>query len=164
MNTSTSQTTTPIDLDQINQASGHTIDGEGLLNNYAIEPMMYEEDGGTLSDELVPDTVTVVDIFNSEEEAKSAVSKMGKKGLRVSQISIIAQGYQDSQSSMNLKSIEADGGLQAVLIKLGISNHATSQFVEAVKDGKFLVIEIGSDRDASEVQHVLEKVGHILAD
>ena len=32
---------TIIPVDDINQASGHTVDGEGLLNNYAIEPEMY---------------------------------------------------------------------------------------------------------------------------
>jgi hypothetical protein len=35
--------------DAINSAHGHTIDGEGLLNNYAIEPEMYIEYGAALS-------------------------------------------------------------------------------------------------------------------
>ncbi len=151
-----------IPVDEINQASGHTVDGEGLLNNYAIEPEMYEEDGGDLSDQLKADRVTVVDIFSSEQEAKNAVVEMERKGLRTSQISIIAKDYQDSKSPMNWKHIAAEGGLKVVLKGLGISSHATSQFVEAVEGGEFLVIEIGNDRDASQAQHVLEKVGHVL--
>ncbi|PZO38463.1 MAG: hypothetical protein DCF19_16190 [Pseudanabaena frigida] len=159
MATPTEQTAVPID--QINQASGHTVDGEGLLNNYAIEPEMYEEDGGVVS-ELGSDRVTVVDIFNSEIEAKNAILEMEKKGLRSDQISVIAKDYEESESSMNWQKIAAGGGLAVVLKELGISNHAASQFVEAIDAGKFLVIEIGSDRQASQVQHILEKAGHSL--
>ena len=143
--------------DEINTAHGRTVDGEGLLNNYAIEPEMYEEDGSSLSE--LTNRVTVVDIFPSEAEAKSAVLEMEQKGLKTAHISIIAKDYQDSES-MNWKQINAEGGLAAVLKRLGISDHATSTFVDAIADGKFLVIEIGSDRDASQVQHILENVGH----
>jgi len=143
--------------DEINAANGRTVDGEGLLNNYAIEPEMYEEDGNSLSE--LTNRVTVVDIFPSEAEAKSAVLEMEQKGLKTAHISIIAKDYQDSES-MNWKQINAEGGLAAVLKMLGISDHATSTFMDAIADGKFLVIEIGSDRDASQVQHILEKVGH----
>ena len=143
--------------DEINAAHGRTVDGEGLLNNYAIEPEMYEEDGSSLSE--LTNRVTVVDIFPSEAEAKSAVLEMEQKGLKTAHISIIAKDYQDSES-MNWKQINAEGGLAAVLKRLGISDHATSTFVDAIADGKFLVIEIGSDRDASQVQHILENVGH----
>ena len=143
--------------DEINAAHGRTVDGEGLLNNYAIEPEMYEEDGSSLSE--LTNRVTVVDIFPSEAEAKSAVLEMEHKGLKTAHISIIAKDYQDSES-INWKQINAEGGLAAVLKRLGISDHATSTFVDAIADGKFLVIEIGSDRDASQVQHILENVGH----
>ena len=143
--------------DEINTAHGRTVDGEGLLNNYAIEPEMYEEDGNSLSE--LTNRVTVVDIFPSEAEAKSAVLEMEQKGLKTAHISIIAKDYQDSES-INWKQINAEGGLAAVLKRLGISDHATSTFVDAIADGKFLVIEIGSDRDASQVQHILENVGH----
>ena len=143
--------------DEINAAHGRTVDGEGLLNNYAIEPEMYEEDGSSLSE--LTNRVTVVDIFPSEAESKSAVLEMEHKGLKTAHISIIAKDYQDSES-INWKQINAEGGLAAVLKRLGISDHATSTFVDAIADGKFLVIEIGSDRDASQVQHILENVGH----
>lgn len=157
MTISTEQKTMP---DEINQAHGHTVDTEGLLNNYAIEPEMYEEDGNALS-ELI-NRVTVVDIFDSEEEAKSAVLSMEQKGLRVTNMSIVAKTYQDPKSSINWKTITAEGGLAAVLTKLGISKQSISKFVEAVDNGEFLVIEIGNDREATQVQHVLEKAGHTM--
>lgn len=153
---------TPGHSDEINAAHGHTVDSEGLLNNYAIEPVMYEEDGGAPSSQA-SDTVTVVDIFPSELEAKTAVLEMEHKGLRTDQIAIVAKDYnQEPENSMNWEHITAAGGLAVVLTKLGISHHATGQFMDAIEDGKFLVIEIGNDREASQAQHVLEKVGHTL--
>lgn len=143
--------------DEINAARGRTVDNEGMLNNYAIEPEMYEEDGNSLSE--LTNRVTVVDIFPSEAEAKSATLEMEQKGLKTAHISIIAKDYQDSES-MDWNKINAEGGLAVVLKRLGISDHATSTFMDAIANGKFLVIEIGSDRDASQVQHILENVGH----
>ena len=148
-------------VDQINQSNGHTVDTEGLLNNYAIEPEMYEEDGGVVS-KIASDRVTVVDIFDSETEAKNAILEMEQKGLRSNQISIIAKDYENSESSMSWQKISVGGGLTKVLQELGISDRAISQFEEAIAEGKFLVIEIGSDREASQAQHVLEKSGHSL--
>jgi hypothetical protein len=156
---------TTVHTDDTNKTSAetaHTVDGEGLLNNYAIEPEMYEEDGGALSSQA-SDTVTVVDVFPSELEAKAAVLEMEHKGLRTDQISIVAKNYnQEPENSMNWEHITAAGGLAVVLTKLGISHHATGQFMDAIEEGKFLVIEIGNDREASQAQHVLEKAGHTL--
>ena len=157
MTISTEQKTIP---DEINESHGQTVDTEGLLNNYAIEPEIYEEDGCSLS-ELI-NRVTVVDIFDSEEEAKSAVLAMEQKGLRVTNMSIVAKSYHAPKNSINWKTITAEGGLAAVLTKLGISEQSIAKFVEAVDNGKFLMIEIGNDREASEVQHVLEKAGHTM--
>ena len=158
MTITTEQTT--VHPDEINQSHGQTVDTEGLLNNYAIEPEMYEEDGKSLS-ELI-NRVTVVDIFDSETEAKNAVLSMEQKGLRSTNISIVAKQYKDPHHSMNWTTIAAEGGLAVVLTKLGISDRATSKFVEAVEHDKFLVIEIGDAREASQAQHVLEKAGHSL--
>lgn len=149
-------------VDEINKSHGHTIDGDGLANNYAIEPEMYEEDGSVPSE--LGNRVSVVDIFLSEASAKAAVLEMERKGLRSQQISILAKDYQDSESAINWKSIAADGGLESVLAELRISDHATAKFVEAIEDGKFLLIAIGNDREASQAQHVLEGVGHLVQD
>lgn len=151
----------PVQPDEINKAHGHTVDGEGLLNNYAIEPeMTYTEDEPSLS-KLI-NRVTVVDIFDSEEEAKQAVLQIEQKGLLVAHISIVAKDYKEPQSTMNWENINAEGGLAVTLTKLGISEHAIATFVEAIDNGKFLIIEVGSDREASQVQHVLEEAGHVL--
>jgi hypothetical protein len=151
---------TPTIPDEINESRGHTVDTEGLLNNYAIEPEMYEEDGNSLS--KMTERVTVVDIFDSEEEAQRAVLEMEQKGLRSTNISIVAKDYKGSGNMLTWKTITEEGGLAVVLNKLGISDFSVSQFVEACENGKFLAIEIGGDREASQVQHVLEKAGHSL--
>lgn len=146
--------------DEINRSQGHTVDTEGLLNNYAIEPEMYQEDGASPSE--LTDRVTVVDIFDSEAAARTAVLEMEQKGLLVANISIVAENYKDPQSAMNWENINAEGGLATTLTRLGISDQAIARFAEAIANGKFLIIEVGSDREASQVQHVLEKSGHTL--
>ncbi len=149
-----------INIDDKNPAktSGYTVDNEGLINNYAIEPQMYEEDGGATSE--LENTVTVVDIFVSEMEAKSAVLEMEHKGLRSQQISIVAKDYKESNNSITWESITESGGLAVVLKNFGISDGAIMQFIQAIDDGKFLTIAIGSDREASQAKHVLENIGH----
>lgn len=145
-------------VDKINQAEGYTIDRDGLTNSYAIEPEMYEEDGSVPAD--LGDKVTVIDIFNSKLEAKNAVLEIEQKGLRSQQISMISKDYQDAKSSLSWDTINAEGGLAIVLGKLGISDRAIGQFVDAVAEGKYLIIVTGSDREASQTQHVLEEFGH----
>jgi len=145
-------------VDKINEAEGYTIDQDGLTNSYAIEPEMYEEDGGVPAD--LGDKVTVIDIFDSKLDAKNAVLEIEQKGLRSYQISIIAKNYQDTKNSLNWDTITSEGGLAVVLGKLGISKRAIGQFVDAVEEGKYLIIVTGSDREASQTQHVLEEIGH----
>ena len=66
--------------DQINQASDRTDDGEGFLDEEEIvEPEIVEEGGSNLSDELVPDTATSVDIIAAEQKAKPSVLKLPKE-------------------------------------------------------------------------------------
>jgi hypothetical protein len=146
--------------DEINKSHGHTVDNEGLLNNYAIEPEMYMEHNASLSE--LTNRVTVVDIFDSEEEAQTAVLEIEQKGLLAAHISIVAKNYKNPQSVINWENINDEGGLASVLTRMGISNPAIARFVEAIDNGKFLIIEVGSDREASQVQHVLEKSGHSL--
>jgi hypothetical protein len=119
---------------------------------------MYIEYGAALS--KLTNRVTVVDIFDSEEEARKSVLEIEQKGLLVAHISIVAKDYVDSQSVINWGNITASGGLASFLTKLGISDQAISRFVEATDQGKFLIVEVGNDREASQVQHVLEKAGH----
>ena len=71
------QTTVP--EDQINQASDSTEDGDGFLDDEVTEPEIFEEDGDNLSDKLVADTATTVDIIASEQKAKHSVLKSPKE-------------------------------------------------------------------------------------
>ena len=154
-----------IEVEDVNLAStGYTVDQDGLVNNYAVEPEMYAEDGGNLEEVVLSDRVTVVDIFSSELDAKQARLEMEQKGLRSNQISIVARDYQESESCMNWEKITADGGLATVLVELGISDDAILQFEAAIEAGNFLMIAIGSDREASQAQHVLENIGHCIQD
>ena len=81
--------------------------------------------------------------------------------LFVSHISIVAKNYKDTQSLMNWKNINAEGGLVVILTRWGISSDAISRIVEAIDNGKCLVIEVGIDREASrQVQNILKKSVH----
>jgi hypothetical protein len=144
--------------DEINKFYGHTIDQDGLTNSYAIEPEMYGEDSSFPAE--LGNRITVVDVFASKLEAKNAVLEIEQKGLRSQQISIIAKGYQDTKSCMTWESIEASGGLALILTEMGISERAIEQFVNAVENGKYLIIVTGNDREASQAEYVLQTFGH----
>jgi len=144
----------------ISAATSQTVDGEGLINNYAIEPEMYVEDGSPVTPSK--SKLTVVDIFSSEADAKNAVLEMQQKGLRSNHMAIAAKNYSDGSTDKNWQEIIAEGKLAEVLADLGIEDSSISQFVDAVNLGKFLVIETGSDREASQAVHVLENIGHCI--
>jgi hypothetical protein len=106
--------------------------------------MTYTQEKPSLSE--LTNRVTVIEICATEEEAKQAVSEIEQQGLLSSHISIIAKDYQEPQSTLNWKNINAEGGLEVTLTRLGISKPAIAMFVEAIDNGKFLMIESGSDR------------------
>ncbi|MEY3301712.1 MAG: hypothetical protein ACK5C4_00755 [Pseudanabaena sp.] len=131
--------------DEINKAYDRTGAGESSVNNCAIDPeMTYTQEKSSLSE--LTNRVTVIEICDSEEEAKQAVAEIEQQGLLSSHISIIAKDYQEPQSTLNWKNINAEGGLEVTLTRLGISKPAIAMFVEAIDNGKFLMIESGSDR------------------
>ncbi|MFN7759901.1 MAG: hypothetical protein ACK5RE_04390 [Pseudanabaena sp.] len=134
--------------DEINKAYDRTGAGESSVNNCAIDPeMTYTQEKSSLSE--LTNRVTVIEICDSEEEAKQAVAEIEQQGLLSSHISIIAKDYQEPQSTLNWKNINAEGGLEVTLTRLGISKPAIAMFVEAIDNGKFLMIESGSDRASS---------------
>jgi hypothetical protein len=134
--------------DAINKAYDRTGASESSVNNCAIDPeMTYTQEKSSLSE--LTNRVTVIEICATEEEAKQAVSEIEQQGLLSSHISIIAKGYQEPQSTLNWKNINAEGGLEVTLTRLGISKPAIAMFVEAINNGKFLMIESGSDRASS---------------
>ena len=134
--------------DEINKAYDRTGAGESSVNNCAIDPeMTYTQEKSSLSE--LTNRVTVIEICDSEEEAKQAVAEIEQQGMLSSHISIIAKDYQEPQSTLNWKNINAEGGLEVTLTRLGISKPAIAMFVEAIDNGKFLMIEAGSDRASS---------------
>jgi hypothetical protein len=61
------------DLESIRTTDGYTIDKEGLLNNYAVEPEMYYEEPGDARKEAADDTAQRVEELaeiNQDEEGK----------------------------------------------------------------------------------------------
>jgi hypothetical protein len=134
--------------DAINKAYDRTGASESSVNNCVIDPeMTYTEEKPSLSE--LTNRVTVIEICATEEEAKQAVSEIEQQGMLSSHISIIAKDYQEPQSTLNWVNINAEGGLEVTLTRLGISKPAIAMFVEAIDNGKFLMIESGSDRASS---------------
>ncbi|TYQ24358.1 hypothetical protein PseudUWO311_19500 [Pseudanabaena sp. UWO311] len=134
-----------------------SIDGLGLANSNAIAPAIHEE---TDNDQAETESIcTVIAIFPSRHEANDAVLEMQKQGLSSPQIVIISTQYQEHQNSMHWEYIASDNGLPSVLTGLGINVLDILQFLEAVNDGKFLVIGLVNDRDASQAQYILKNIG-----
>ncbi|BBD58668.1 hypothetical protein NIES2109_14460 [Nostoc sp. HK-01] len=58
------------DAESIHTTDGYTVDKEGLLNNYAIEPEMYYEVPGDARQEVVEDTAQRVEELQEVKEDK----------------------------------------------------------------------------------------------
>lgn len=61
---------------------GHTVDNEGLANNYAIEPEVYSETPGDMPNQSPSPAganYTIVDIFPSAAEAERSPSRWNKR-------------------------------------------------------------------------------------
>ncbi|RCJ19816.1 hypothetical protein A6S26_03515 [Nostoc sp. ATCC 43529] len=70
------------DSQSIRTTDGYTVDKEGLLNNYAVEPEMYYEEPGDARQQAVEDTaqrVEELEDINQDEEGK-LTEKGDKRG------------------------------------------------------------------------------------
>ncbi|MDZ8081675.1 MAG: hypothetical protein RMX35_21725 [Nostoc sp. DcaGUA01] len=70
------------DSGSIRTTDGYTVDKEGLLNNYAVEPEMYYEEPGDARQEAAADTaerVEELEDINQDEEGK-LTEKGDKRG------------------------------------------------------------------------------------
>jgi hypothetical protein len=111
------------DPDSIHTADGYTVDTEGLINNYAVEPPMYIEQPGDMAQTTLPvvEKFTVVDVFPTQAEAETAAVEIHKAGISRSKISILGKDYQDNtdraHGELNWQDIQADGGLAIVIGK-----------------------------------------------
>jgi hypothetical protein len=157
----------PASAESLDTTGGETIDTEGLANNYAVEPEMYVEDPGDLADRpngsSTPDQFTIVDIFRSTAAAEEAVPMMTALGLDAHKISILGNGYQDTehvQGRLNWQDIARGDGLAGVLVELGIANDQALKYETEVEAGKFLVVVIGSEADIMQANQVFHAIGH----
>jgi hypothetical protein len=152
--------------DGFHTAGGHTVDTEGLANNYAIEPEIYSETPGDMPNQSpspASANYTIVDVFPSAVEAEAIASKMKKAGLDTHKISILGQGYQDTehvQGKLNWKDIARAEGLASVLVGLGISSDEALKYEAEVKAGKFLVLVLGLSQDIIQANQILHEIGH----
>ncbi|MBD2772735.1 hypothetical protein [Iningainema tapete] len=64
--------------DTIDTTAGYTVDKEGLLNNYAVEPEMYYETPGDARQELVDDAKLRVQTENEVNEDKQGELTMDR--------------------------------------------------------------------------------------
>lgn len=69
--------TTPENEGDIDTSSGYTVDKEGLVNNFAIEPEMYVEEPGDLREEIEAEKA------ERAEELEEINSPEGDKGVGI---------------------------------------------------------------------------------
>jgi hypothetical protein len=152
--------------DGFHTAGSHTVDTEGLANNYAIEPEIYSETPGDMANQSSSPALanyTIVDVFPSAAEAEAIALKMKKAGLDTHKISILGQDYQDTehvQGKLNWKDIAQAEGLASVLVGLGISSDEALRYEAEIKAGKFLVLVLGLSQDIIQANQILHEIGH----
>jgi hypothetical protein len=152
--------------DGFHTEGSHTVDTEGLANNYAIEPEIYSETPGDMpnqSQSPAAANYTIVDVFPSAAEAEAIAAKMKKAGLDSHKISILGRDYQDTehvQGSLNWKDIARAEGLAFVLISLGISREEAFKYEAEIKAGHFLVLVLGLSQDIIQANQILHEIGH----
>lgn len=146
--------------------SGYTVDKEGLINNYAIEPEMYIEAPGDINETplAIIDVFTIVDTFSTCDEAENvAVEKIEKAGIAKDKISILGKDYEHKKhvhGSLKWKEIDRDGGLAAVLMDMGILETDASRCESDIEAGKFLLVVSGTAEDMTKTQKILQENGH----
>ncbi len=156
------------DADSIHTADGYTVDTEGLVNNYAVEPPMYIEEVGDLKQKSISmvEKFTIVDIFSNSNNAENVATEIHNKGISREKISVLGENYQNAEhgyGSLNWQDIEADGGLAKVLTGLGIVEVDARKYETAIAAGKFAVVVIGAQDDAIAAKEVLLNTGHRIS-
>jgi hypothetical protein len=153
------------DADSIHTADGYTVDTEGLINNYAIEPPMYVEDGGGTSQANLPvvEKFIIVDVFSTSIESENVATEIHNAGIGRNKISVLGKNYHDAAhgyGSLNWQDIEAAGGLTKVLKSEGIVDSEARKYEAEIAAGKFLVVVIGENADVITTKEILINTGH----
>jgi hypothetical protein len=152
----------------IHTADGYTVDTEGLINNYAVEPPMYVEEPGDLAQEEVSlvEEFTIVDVFDSHAEAENAAIEIHKVGISKDKISIFGKGFQDvdhGRGFLNWEYGKVHGGLAKLLASMGIDRVDAMAYEVEGSAGKTLVIVVGKYDDVIKAQKTLVGIGHRLS-
>jgi hypothetical protein len=152
----------------IHTADGFTVDTEGLVNNYAVEPAMYLEDGGQsdFNTGTLVEIFSIVDVFASHLEAENAVNEIHNAGISRDKISILGKNYRDTEhghGALSWQTIEADGGLTKCLINMGIDQVDANKYEMGVEVGKILVIMNGKNEDVIKTKEILVGIGHCVS-
>ncbi|MEI6330122.1 MAG: hypothetical protein WCP16_12875 [Pseudanabaena sp. ELA645] len=133
-------------------------DSKNLLTDYAISVKALRENSKALSQS--ENIFTIIDVLDSRKEAHIAILEMHCQGLSSSQVVIISKYYQEHQNSMHWEHVHLDGELLEVLMGLGINVHDALRFLDAIDDGKFLVVGLVIKREASQARHILKNIDH----
>jgi hypothetical protein len=141
-----------------NKNPNYSVDWEGLFSDDRIKQFTNTESRSRLC--RSKKEVTVIHIFPSEQAAKIAVVEMQRQGLSPNQIEIIAKNYIALNDALKWDRIAMTVGWSGIMEALGISEEASWEFVDAVENGKYLVLAIIGDREASQAQHILKNIGH----
>jgi hypothetical protein len=157
------------DADSIHTADGYTVDTEGLVNNYAVEPPMYIEEVGALKQEPVHviEKFTIADIFPNSDSAENVATEIHNTGISRGKISVLGKDYQNSDhgfGSLNWQDIKVAGGLKQVLVAAGIAAADANKYETAIAAGSFLVVIIGEEDDVVKAKEVLLSTGHRVSD
>ena len=153
------------DADSIHTADGYTVDTEGLVNNYAVEPPMYIEEASDLKQEPlhVIEKFTIADIFPNSDSAENVATEIHNTGISRGKISVLGTNYQNSEhgfGSLNWQDIAVAGGLKKVLVGAGIAAADANTYETAIAAGNFLVVVIGEENDVFKAKEVLLSTGH----
>jgi hypothetical protein len=152
----------------IHTADGYTVDTEGLINNYAVEPPMYVEEPGDLAQEElhVVEEFTIVDVFASHTEAENAAIAIHKVGIGKDKISIFGKDFRDvdhGHGFLNWEYGKVHGGLAKLLISMGIDQIDARAYEVEGNAGKTLVVVVGKYDDVIKAQKTFVGIGHRLS-
>jgi len=138
--------------------SNYRVDWAELFNEYenTSEPKAKTENALSEFEQVI----TLIHVLPSELEAQNALKEMQRQGLSSNQIEIVAKHSKSLYNSLSWDRIAEALGWSSVVSAFGISTEDTWKFVEALENGKYLILAIVRDRAANQVQHILKNIGH----
>lgn len=158
MNTFTSLNEIKIAPKDQEKIPNYTVDWAGLFKEFKNISVSKLKAGNALSE--LEQVVTLIHVLPSELEAQRAAKEMERQGLSSNQIEVVAKNCISLNNSLNWDHIAETIGWSSIMSAFGISKEDTWVFVDALEEGKYLVLAIVSDRAANQLQHILKNIGH----